>query len=79
LLRAAARKRSNVAKDDRTDILSEPAGQNDASRVILSTSVSPAKDDTGVVVFEQRMTESTLKDDGKDARMTKAAMHIRKN
>jgi hypothetical protein len=63
LLRAAARQRGNVVKDDRTGILSEPVGQNDASGVILSTSVSPAKDDTGVVVSEQRMTESTAKDD----------------
>jgi hypothetical protein len=73
LLRAAARQRASVAKDDRTDILSEPAGQNDASDVILSTSVSPAKDDTCVIVPEERMTESTVKDDGKDAKDDKSS------
>ena len=68
LLRAAARLRSSVIKDDRTDILSEPAAQNDASGVILSKSGSPLKDDTGVFVSEQRMTESTVKDDGNYAK-----------
>ena len=72
LLRAAARQRSSVVKDARTDILSEPAGQNDDSVVILSTSVSPGKDDTGVVVSEQRMTESNVKDDGKVAKDDKS-------
>jgi len=70
LLRAAARQRGSVAKDDRRDILSEPTGQNDASGVILSALVSPAKDDTGV--SEQRMTESTVKDDGKHAKDDKS-------
>ena len=83
LLRAAARQRNNVVKDDRTDILSEPAGQNDASGVILSTPVSPAKDAAGVVVTEERMTESPVKDDGKDAKDDKSggayAVHIRRN
>jgi hypothetical protein len=72
LLRAAARQRSKAVKDDGTDILLQPAAQNDASGVILSTSVSPAKDAAGVVVTEERMTESPVKDDGKDAKDDKS-------
>ena len=58
-----AAKRLPAEKDDKAVILSAAGSVKDDTSVILSGEVSPSKDDSGVIVFTQRMTESTTKDD----------------
>ncbi len=60
LRRAEARQVGGVKKDDKS--------------VILSAAVDAKKDDTGVILSRQRMTESTVKDDKKDTKDDKTGV-----
>jgi hypothetical protein len=69
--RAAKRARQPVhhgEKDDNSVILSCTACSKDDSAVVLSDASNFAKDDSSVVLCRERMTESTEKDDKKDAK-----------
>lgn len=58
-----AAKRLPVEKDDKAVILSGASCEKDDKPGILSAEVGSSKDDSGVIVYTQRMTESTVKDD----------------
>ena len=77
--RALTRQTSHCQKDDKNVILSDPSTLKDDRSVILSPTLPPdngpglalesaVKDDTGVILSAQRMTESTVKDDRKDVK-----------
>jgi hypothetical protein len=69
--RAAKRRRQPVydeEKDDNPVTLCSTACAKDDSPVVLSDASSSTKDDSSVMLFQERMTESTAKDDKKDAK-----------
>jgi hypothetical protein len=68
--RAETRNRlsSRAGKDDGSDLLPQEAAAKDDHVVILSGLVGPGNDDSGVIVFPERMTETPEKDDKNDVK-----------
>jgi hypothetical protein len=68
------RRSCQAGKDDGSDVLSQEADAKDDQVVFLSSLVGQGNDDSGVIVFPERMTETPGKDDKNDAKDDKTGV-----